>query len=62
MNVKPKGTTYKDVEKKLRRNANILDHYSTPRKISKGKKVLQLIHTRLVNLFSAASMSMKKSR
>ena len=45
----------------LGKNKNISDHYSTPKKISKDKKDLQLIPTRHSNLFSAASMLVKKS-
>ena len=37
-------------------------NYSTLKKISKGEKDLQLIPTRHSNLFSAAGMSVKKSR
>ena len=43
----------------LGKNA-ISDHYSTLKKISKGKKDLQMIFTRHSNLFSAASKSVKK--
>ena len=62
MKAKQKGITYKEVEKMLERNANISDHYSTLKKISKSEKDLQLIPTRHSNLFSVASMSEKKSR
>ena len=60
MKGKLKGSIYKEMEKILGRNANTSDYYSTPKKISKGEKVLQLIYTRLANLFSAASMLVKK--
>lgn len=35
MKAKRKSITYKEVEKTLGRNANISDHYSTPKKMSK---------------------------
>ena len=62
MKAKQKGITYKEVEKMLERNANVSDRYSTLKKILKSEKNLQLIHARHSNLFSAASMSVKKSR
>ena len=62
MKAKQKGITYKEVEKMLERNANISDRYSTLKKILKSEKNLQLIHARHSNLFSAAGMSVKKSR
>ena len=62
MKAKQKGITYNEVEKMLERNANISDRYSTLKKILKGEKNLQLIHARHSNLFSAAGMSVKKSR
>ena len=61
MKIKRKGITYKAVEM-LGKNANISDHYLTPKKVSKGEKDLRLIPKRHKNLYSAASISVKKSR